>query len=33
MPALLADIILEKVPNVKWAIVALALFAGFISAF
>jgi len=33
MPALLADLIIEKMPNVKWAIVALALFAGIISAF
>lgn len=33
MPALLADVIIEKVPNIKWAVVALALFAGFISAF
>lgn len=33
MPALLADLILERVPNVKWAIVALSLFAGLISAF
>lgn len=33
MPDRLADIIIEKVPNVKWAIVALALFAGIISAF
>jgi len=33
MPALLADIILDKTPNVQWAIVALALFAGIISAF
>lgn len=33
MPALLADIIMEKVPNVKWAAVSLALFAGIISAF
>lgn len=33
MPDRLADIIIEKVPNVKWAIVALALFAGVISAF
>ncbi len=33
MPALLADLIMEKVPNVKWAAVALALFAGVISAF
>lgn len=33
MPALLADILIEKTPNVKWAILALALFAGIISAF
>lgn len=33
MPALLADIIMEKVPNVQWAAVAMALFAGIISAF
>ena len=33
MPALLSDLILEKVPNVKWAIVILSLFAGLISAF
>jgi Na+/H+ antiporter NhaD/arsenite permease-like protein len=33
MPALLADIIIEKAPNVKWAIVFLALFSGIISAF
>jgi len=33
MPALLADMIIEKTPNVKWAIVSLALFAGIISAF
>lgn len=33
MPELLADLIMDKVPNVKWAAVAMALFAGFISAF
>ena len=33
MPSLLADLILEKTPNVKWAIISLALFAGIISAF
>lgn len=33
MPSLLADIILEKMPNVKWAIISLSLFAGLISAF
>ncbi len=33
MPALLADLVMEKVPNVMWAAVSLALFAGVISAF
>ena len=33
MPALLADLIMEKVPNVQWAAVAMALFSGIISAF
>ncbi len=33
MPALMADVIIEKVPNVKWAIVTLSLFAGIVSAF
>ena len=33
MPELLADLVMEKVPNVQWAAVALALFAGLISAF
>ncbi len=33
MPNLLADILIEKVPNVKWAIVTLSLFAGIVSAF
>lgn len=33
MPSLLADIIIERMPNVKWAIIALSLFAGIISAF
>ena len=33
MPALLADLVMEKVPNVRWAAVALGLFAGIISAF
>lgn len=33
MPELLADLIMEKVPNVKWAAIAMALFAGIISAF
>jgi len=33
MPELLADVIMEKVPNVQWAAVSMALFAGVISAF
>lgn len=33
MPELLADLIMEKVPNVMWAAVAMSLFAGIISAF
>ncbi len=33
MPSLLADLIIKKTPNVKWAIISLALFAGIISAF
>jgi len=33
MPDLLADLIMEKVPNIKWAAVCMALFAGIISAF
>jgi len=33
MPSLLADNIIKRVPNVKWAIISLSLFAGIISAF
>lgn len=33
MPSLLADVIIERTPNVKWAIISLALFAGIVSAF
>ena len=33
MPALLAELLISKVPNVKWAVTVLALFAGIISAF
>jgi len=33
MPTLLADLIIERMPDVKWAIISLALFAGIISAF
>ncbi len=33
MPSLLADLIVGKMPNVKWAIISLSIFAGIISAF
>ena len=33
MPAKLAELLIAKVPNVKWAVTALAVFAGVISAF
>lgn len=33
MPARMSEILISKVPNVKWAVTALALFAGVISAF
>lgn len=33
MPSLLADLIMEKVPNIMWAAVSMSLFAGVISAF
>ena len=33
MPARLAEILISRVPNVKWAVTVLALFAGVISAF
>ena len=33
MPELLADLIMARVPNVRWAAVSMALFAGIISAF
>lgn len=33
MPARLADLIIRKVPDVKWTIIALSVFAGLISAF
>jgi Na+/H+ antiporter NhaD/arsenite permease-like protein len=33
MPAYLADVLIEKMPNVRWTIVALSVFAGIISAF
>jgi Na+/H+ antiporter NhaD/arsenite permease-like protein len=33
MPSRMADIMIERLPNVKWAILALSMFAGIISAF
>lgn len=33
MPALMADVIIDRVPNIKWAIVSLTAFAGIVSAF
>lgn len=33
MPQLMSDILLSKMPNVKWTVVALSLFAGIVSAF
>ncbi len=33
MPALLAEKLIKRVPNVKWAVTALALFSGIVSAF
>ncbi len=33
MPSLLADLIIKKMPDVRWAIISLSLFSGLISAF
>ena len=33
MPSKLADMIIDKMPNVKWVVLALSIFAGMISAF
>ena len=33
MPSVLANVIIKKTPNVKWAVIAMAVFAGVISAF
>lgn len=33
MPQLMSDILISKMPNVKWAVVAMSLFAGIVSAF
>lgn len=33
MPSFLADLIIRRMPSVRWAIISLALFAGIVSAF
>ncbi|HAI20296.1 MAG TPA: arsenic transporter [Clostridiales bacterium UBA8153] len=33
MPSLMADLIIDRMPDVRWANIALAIFAGFVSAF
>lgn len=33
MPQLMSDVLIAKTPNIKWAVVALSLFAGIVSAF
>ena len=33
MPQLMSDILISRMPNVKWAVVAMSLFAGIVSAF
>ncbi len=33
MPQLMSDLLISKMPNVKWVVVALSLFAGIVSAF
>lgn len=33
MPQLMSDILISKMPNIKWTVVALSLFAGVVSAF
>ena len=33
MPQLMSDVLISRMPNVKWAVVAMSLFAGIISAF
>ena len=33
MPQLMSDILISKMPNMKWVVVALSLFAGIVSAF
>lgn len=33
MPQLMSDVLISKMPNMKWAVVAMSLFAGLVSAF
>ena len=33
MPQLMSDVLISKMPNMKWVVVALSLFAGIVSAF
>ncbi len=33
MPQLMSDVLISRMPNVKWAVVAMSLFAGIVSAF
>ena len=33
MPQLMSDVLISKMPNMKWIVVALSLFAGIVSAF
>ncbi len=33
MPQLMSDVLISKMPNIKWTVVALSLFAGIVSAF
>ena len=33
MPQLMSDVLISKMPNVKWVVIALSLFAGIVSAF
>lgn len=33
MPQLMSDVLISKMPNIKWAIVCMSLFAGIVSAF
>ena len=33
MPQLMSDVLISKMPNMKWVVIALSLFAGIVSAF